>query len=63
MKLTTIPERCEELIKLHGSQGKAARAINMDEPLFSYLKRGLHKQAKNETLAKLGLRRVYVLDE
>lgn len=59
----SIPERCEQLVKIHGSQGKAAKAIGISNSLFSYLRRGIHEYAKDETVAKLGIRRIYMLDE
>lgn len=59
----SIQERCEQLIRIHGSQRKAAKAVGISPPLFSYLRRGIHEYAKDETLAKLGIRRIYVLDE
>lgn len=59
----SIQERCEQLVEIHGSQRKAAKAVGISAPLFSYLRRGIHEYAKDETLAKLGIRRIYVLDE
>lgn len=57
---TTIPNRCEELVRLHGGLRKAAESCDIDVGYFSRLKSGEKDNPTAETLRKLGLTKTVV---
>lgn len=61
MEKDIIATRCEELIEVHGGVRAAARALNCDPNMLSRLRKGgIHPT--DESLAVLGIRRLYVSD-
>lgn len=57
---TTIPNRCEELVRLHGGLRKAAESCDIDVGYFSRLRSGEKDNPTAETLRKLGLTKTVV---
>jgi hypothetical protein len=55
---TTLADRIAELIERHGSLTAVARVIEVDQGYLSRLKSGVKVQPSDDTLRKLGLRRI-----
>lgn len=56
--MTAIQQRCLDLIALHGSQRSAAKACGIHETHFHHLRTGNRQDPTDETLARIGLKRI-----
>lgn len=52
-----VQDRCRQLVRVHGGQRKAARAVGIDEGYFSHLLHGTKTHASDEVLERLSIMR------